>query len=168
MERWKLVALALAGVLTMAMIGGRQQADEYSKAYGFKVEISGLEPMVVRAVEGIAVRVEVEELAVPGEPIVRKLPGRVKYDNITLKRGVVSESPFFDWLDDVRLGRGAPARRDVTITLLDRQGSDVRTIHYEECFLSGYELAPFDTAGAGEGLEEQATFSCDLIETGRG
>jgi phage tail-like protein len=168
MGRWKLFALALAGVLTMAMIGGSNRADEVSKAYGFRVEISGLEPMAVRAVDGIALNLKVEELEVPGETIVRKLPGRLKYDNITLKRGLVSESPFFEWLDDVRLGRGAPARRDISITILDRQGSDVRTLDYQQCFLSGYELAPLDTPGAGEGLEERVTFSCDLIETGRG
>jgi phage tail-like protein len=168
MDRWKIVALSLAALFATAMIGGQKHAsDQVSKAYGFRVEISGLAPMPVRVVEGIALNVAVVEVEAPGEAIVRKIPGRLKWENITLKRGVVADSPFFRWLQSAAQGDDSELFKDVSITLLDRAGNDLHTVEYVECFLSGYELVPFSTPGAGEGLEEAVTFSCDRVDTGR-
>ena len=54
----------------------------------------------------------------------RKLPGRVAYPNVTLKRGVAGGLELYRWWDAVR--DGAPERRDVTITLLDEQRQPVQ------------------------------------------
>jgi phage tail-like protein len=47
----------------------------------------------------------------------RKLPGLVKYANVTLRRGFSGRTDLFEWWKSVRDGQ--VARRDVTITLLD-------------------------------------------------
>ena len=49
-----------------------------------------------------------------------KMPGIPKYNNITLKRGVVSgDNGFFDWLNSTSLNK--VERRDLTITLLNEE-----------------------------------------------
>ena len=49
----------------------------------------------------------------------RKLPGRVSYPNVVLKRGLAGGLELFAWWKSVR--DGSPDRRNVTITLLDEQ-----------------------------------------------
>lgn len=54
----------------------------------------------------------------------RKLPGRVTYANVTLKRGLAGRLELFDWWKSVRDGQ--IARRNVAITLLDEQRQPVQ------------------------------------------
>jgi phage tail-like protein len=49
---------------------------------------------------------------------VRKIPGRVSYSNITLKRGVIGALDLYQWIDQVRNG-DANAYRTVIITLMN-------------------------------------------------
>ncbi len=51
---------------------------------------------------------------------VRKLTGLAKHTNVTLKRGITTDTELFDWMRKVR--DGFIDRRDVIITLLDGQG----------------------------------------------
>ena len=50
----------------------------------------------------------------------RKLPGRIKYANVMLKRGITGRLELFEWWKSVRDG---VQRRNVTIMLLDEQRS---------------------------------------------
>lgn len=54
----------------------------------------------------------------------RKLPGRVRYPNVVLKRGIAGRTDLFDWWKSVR--DGAVQRRTVTITLLDEAHGPVQ------------------------------------------
>jgi phage tail-like protein len=46
-----------------------------------------------------------------------KLPGRARYDNAILRRGIIGSLNLYNWINQVRNG-DANARRTVTITLL--------------------------------------------------
>lgn len=61
---------------------------------------------------------------------VRKVPGLYKVSDITLKRGLMKASDFWEWINQVRT-QGGEARRTVTITLLDESRNPVQkwTIH---------------------------------------
>ena len=48
---------------------------------------------------------------------VRKLPGLARYDNVTLRRGLIGSLNLYTWINQVRNG-DANARRTVTIALL--------------------------------------------------
>ncbi|HUP32194.1 MAG TPA: phage tail protein, partial [Gaiellaceae bacterium] len=54
----------------------------------------------------------------------RKLPGLAKYGNVALKRGITGRTELFDWWKSVR--DGSPARRNVSITLLDEARNPVQ------------------------------------------
>jgi phage tail-like protein len=82
----------------------------------FQVEVPGMSIGRFRECSGIEVEVEVKEYQEGGSnDYVHKLPTRVKYPNIVLKRGVTHEEALAKWFFD---SRNAPQRRDVTITLL--------------------------------------------------
>jgi phage tail-like protein len=47
----------------------------------------------------------------------RKLPGRARYDNVILRRGIIGSLNLYEWINQVRNG-DANAARNVTIALL--------------------------------------------------
>ena len=55
----------------------------------------------------------------------RKLPGRVSYGDVVLRRGLAGGTDLFDWWRAVRDGQ--PDRRDVSIVLLDVARNQVAT-----------------------------------------
>jgi phage tail-like protein len=82
----------------------------------FKVELPGMSIGRFSECTGISVEVETKEYAEGGSnDFVHKLPTRVKYPNIVLKRGVTHEEALLKWFLD---SRSAPQRRDMTISLL--------------------------------------------------
>lgn len=56
----------------------------------------------------------------------QKMPGQLQYNNITLKRGIVSnDNEFFEWLNTVQLNK--IERRDLRISLLNEEHEPVVT-----------------------------------------
>jgi phage tail-like protein len=54
---------------------------------------------------------------------VRKVPGLHKAADVTLKRGIMGVTNFYEWINTVR--RDPTFRRNVSITLHDEQGNPV-------------------------------------------
>ena len=51
-----------------------------------------------------------------------KVPGSVKYGNVTMKRGVLSRgNQFWDWFNEIKMN--TIKRRPITISLLDESGA---------------------------------------------
>jgi phage tail-like protein len=74
---------------------------------------------------GISVEVETKEYMEGGSnDFVHKLPTRVKYPNVVLKRGVTHEEALLKWFFESRY---TPVRREMTITLHGPGGKDVRS-----------------------------------------
>jgi phage tail-like protein len=54
---------------------------------------------------------------------VRKIPGLHKVSDVTLKRGIMGVTNFYEWINTTR--RDPTFRRNVSITLNDEQGNPV-------------------------------------------
>ena len=52
-------------------------------------------------------------------------------------------------------GKDSDCYKDVSVTLLDREGNDVYTINFLECFLTSYSLCPLN--GEEDDVEAQET-----------
>jgi len=98
--------------------------DDPYLAMNFLVAISGVsdEPGTVRAgfaeVSGLGVEIEPVEYRNGNEELtVRKIPGLVKYTNITLKRGIIGGQALWEWIQSAIDGK--VVRADVSITLLN-------------------------------------------------
>lgn len=55
----------------------------------------------------------------------RKIPGRMKWNDITLKRGMTDSLDMWEWRKMVEDGKVEDARRDGSIVMYDGQGSEI-------------------------------------------
>jgi phage tail-like protein len=99
----------------MAETGSRD--DPYA-AFNFLVEIDGVTVAGFSECSGLSSETDPIEYRNGSEDItVRKLPGLVKYSNITLKRGFTQSKELWQWRKQVLDGK--TQRRSGTVTLLD-------------------------------------------------
>lgn len=75
----------------------------------------------------------------------RKLPGRVDYPNVVLKRGLAGGMEIFDWWKSVR--DGSPDRRNVAITLLDEQRTPVQRWRLRNAWPAKLDFSPLNALG---------------------
>lgn len=86
-------------------------------------------------VSGLGMTVEVIEYREGASPeyTPTKMPGRITYDDIVLKRGVfASDNEFFQWIHTVALN--AVERRDVTVSLLNENHEPVMVWKVKNAF----------------------------------
>jgi phage tail-like protein len=69
-----------------------------------------------------------------GQEVVLKLPGRLKWDNITLKRGITSNMDIWDWRKQVEDGGVTGARRDGSIVMYDQELKPVARWDFERAW----------------------------------
>ena len=111
-------------------ISGRDDAltEDPLLGFNFKLEISGSLAGFFTECSGVGSENEVVEhkvVDVNGHEVVRKIPGRLKWQDISLKRGMTSDMQIWEWRDLVVKGEVSEARKNVTITMLDRTYQDV-------------------------------------------
>ena len=101
--------------------------------FHFKVEVLGLAPVAddLRFVEvgGLALEVATEELAEGGENrFVQRYPGRTKYGDLVLKRGLLRSSEVWNWarraIEDLDV-----EPHDVDVKLLNEKHEPLMTWH---------------------------------------
>lgn len=106
-----------------------------SEQYTIKVVIEGVEVGPVVAISGLESEIEVVEYKHGDDNATlrdRKRPGRVKYANITLKRGLVSDPSFHEWYQKVL--QGVTERKSGSIIYLDREGNEVLRYNFFEAW----------------------------------
>lgn len=77
---------------------------------------------------GLGYSVEVIEHKTMGEnnaEIVRKVPGRLKWEDITIKSAITTDMAMAGWMKKVTDGDVAGARRDGTIVAFNQSGEEV-------------------------------------------
>ena len=101
--------------------------------FHFKVEVLGLTPVAddLRFVEvgGLALEVATEEVPEGGENrFAQRYPGRAKYGDLVLKRGLLKTSEVWNWarqcIEDLDV-----QPRDVNVTLLNPDHEPLMTWH---------------------------------------
>ena len=91
--------------------------------FRFRLEIDGLDAGSFSEVSGFDASIDVVEYRAGDDPAITptKLPGLVKYGNITLKWGAAETIVLYDWLIDIT--EGTIEKKTVTLTALDEEGS---------------------------------------------
>lgn len=96
---------------------------------------------------------EVRDAADPGA--TRKVPGRMKFDPITLERGITHDTEFEQWANSVATG-AAPAnfRKDIAIDLFNEAGKKVLSYKVFRCWVSEFQALPdLDANGSAIAIE---------------
>jgi phage tail-like protein len=77
-----------------------------------------------------------------------QIPGKTRYDAITLEAGVTRDTAFEDWASKVNDFRGDAAmslatfRKDITIEVFNHQGQKVLAYNVFRCWVSEYQALP--------------------------
>lgn len=117
------------------------------KNYSFIVEIDGMAHAAFSEVSGLSAEAEVIEYREGSDKVTstRKLPGRIDYANVTLKRGLTTSRELFDWW--MTVVNGNVQRRNVSIVLLDDARMEVMRYHLEHAWPVKFESASLQAKG---------------------
>jgi phage tail-like protein len=94
----------------------------------FGVEFQGQVSGAFRECTGLGSENEVVEYKASGprgEFIVKKVPGRMKWNNITLKRGITDSMDMWQWRKLVEQGQIDDARKNGSIVMFNQRGDEV-------------------------------------------
>jgi phage tail-like protein len=127
-------------------------------AHYFQIKLGGAEAAgFFKEIDGIGSENEVITHTTTdqqGKSMVQKYPGQLKWNNITLKRGVDSNNALWQWRQQVINGQISDARKDGTIEVLDWTGSPVVTYQFVRAWPCRYS-APGLSAGGNEVMVEE-------------
>jgi phage tail-like protein len=127
-----------------------QRFDPY-KNFKFRVKWDGRYVAGISKVSGLKRTTEVVEHREGGDPSTsRKSPGRVKFEPITLERGVTHDQDFEQWANKVwNFGSGLGAevslksfRKDLIVELYNEAGQLVIAYKVFRAWVSEYQALP--------------------------
>ncbi len=91
----------------------------------FGVEIGAIVMAEFTEVSGLEVQLEILEYQEGGNNLfTHKLPGRVKFPNVTLKSGVTATNELWEWFEKGTYGK--IERKNMSIILYDQTNAEVR------------------------------------------
>jgi phage tail-like protein len=101
--------------------------------FHFAIDLQGVIDGFFTECSGLGSEQEVIEHKVvkDGIEIVMKIPGRLKWENITLKRGITSDMDIWDWRKKVEDGDIDGARRNGSVVMFDQKGKEVARWDFE-------------------------------------
>ena len=94
----------------------------------FGVEFQGQVVGAFRECTGMGSENEVVEYKASGpkgEYVMKKVPGRLKWNNITLKRGITDAMDMWKWRKLVEQGKINEARKNGSIVMFNQEGQEV-------------------------------------------
>ncbi len=118
----------------------------------FGVEFQGQVVGAFRECTGLGSENEVVEYKASGqkgEYVIKKVPGRLKWNNITLKRGITDAMDMWQWRKLVEQGKISDARKNGTITMYNQQGNAIAKWNFTNAWPSKLS-GPSANAGNNE------------------
>jgi phage tail-like protein len=118
--------------------------------FAFVLEIDGVELASFRKVSGVEAEtetIEYKEATKDGKMIIRKVPGAMKWSDITLERRVDSSTALWDWRKQVEEGDVDSARRNGSIVIKDSQQNEVGRWDFDQGWPSKWTGAELDAGG---------------------
>lgn len=101
------------------------------------MEISGVDAGRFQAVSGLGDEIEVIEFQDGDDLVLRKRPGRVRFDDVTLKKGYIVTNDLRRWWQAA--SKGQFERRSISIILCDAAG--ISTAAGRDAGAPGYSTA---------------------------
>ena len=127
-------------------------------SFNFMVEISGVITGYFQEASGLGSESEVIEHKIIAkgakESIVRKVPGRLKWGDIVLKRGITASMDFYDWRKQVEEGKVEGARKDGSVVMYDQAHAEVARWNFSKGWPSKIAGPSVKADGNDIGVEE--------------
>ena len=139
-------------------------SDNYEKqgVFGatFLVEVDGVEIGRFMEVSGLEVEIGVESIEEGGQNgFSHKLPGRMSWPNLTLKRGITQNDSLLKWLNkssgDGFAGAGNKlSRTSAAVTLISASGKRLRAWNFDGAFPVKWKGPSFAASSSEMAVEE--------------
>ena len=129
----------------------------------FALELDGLEVERFTGCSGLAIEFEVVEekhVDLTGTPRIHKRPGRVKYGDIVLKRGLSASTVLTDWSQTVV--NGAVERKNGSIVIYNSADAEVDRWNFENGWPSKWSASDL-SADSDDVMIEEVTLSHDYL-----
>jgi phage tail-like protein len=139
-------------------------------SYNFFLEIQGETYAQFKEVSGVGITIGVIEHRANtalAKPVVQKFPGAVKYEDIHLSRGKVSDPAFWKWIKQIQDGQFDSAKRDGSIILYDFPHAELTRFHFFGAWPYKVEIGKLQ-AGADSVLIESMILAVERVEVGGG
>ena len=122
----------------------------------FRVEISGITTASFSEILGLDLSIDIVDYRTGAalQSTAERLPGLVRYENITLKRGMTQNTDLWNWVKNIL--NGVSDKRSMAIVLQDAQRNDVVTwnvVNSWPCRWSGPVLKAGSSEIAFESVE---------------
>jgi len=107
--------------------------------FHYAIEVQGVVTGYFTECSGIGSEHEVIEHKIvdeKGRELVQKIPGRLKWQDITLKRGITDNMDIWDWRDEIVQGKVDDARRNGSVVMFDQSLSEVARWNFENAWPS--------------------------------
>jgi len=125
--------------------------DPY-RNFNFVVEIDGIAAAGFSEVSMPAASADVIEYREGGNPsVVRKLPGRIHFGNLMLRRGITASDELYNWWKTVLDGQ--TIRRNMAVILMDEARNPVKRWVFREAWPARYQPSGLDARGREVALE---------------
>jgi phage tail-like protein len=122
------------------------------RSFRFKVEIDGITRAGFREASGLDSAQDPVEYREGTDPITsRKLPGLMKFSNITLKWGVTDDAQLWDWRKTVMDGK--TQRKNGSIVILAEDGTEKTRWNFEQGWPSKWTGPSFNATGNEVAIE---------------
>ena len=129
----------------------------------FALELEGIEMARFTGCTGLAINTEVveyQDTLANGNPVIRKRPGRTKYEDIVLKRGLSPSKTLTDWHQKVI--DGAVERANGSIVIYDTADNEVDRWNFERGWPSKWSASDL-SADADDVMIEELTISHEFL-----
>ena len=135
-------------------------------AYNFQVEVDGVTIAQFKEASGLSTEIKViehEEVMPGGKPVVKKIPGPMKWGDITLKRGKTEDSGWWEWINAVHNGNISDARRNGSIVIYDYALGEKARYNFINAWPSKVNVSGLK-AGGSEVIVEEVTLVHEGLE----
>jgi phage tail-like protein len=134
-------------------------------SYHFHVEIDGITQAQFRECGGLGSESQVVEYkeAAKGVTVIRKQPGAIKWQDITLKRGVTDIMELWNWRKQVEQGKVDESRKNGSIVLYNQANKEIARWNFKEGWPSKLS-GPTVKADANDVAIEELTITHEGLE----
>jgi phage tail-like protein len=107
--------------------------------FHYAIEVQGVVTGYFTECSGVGSEHEIIEHKIvdeKGRESIQKIPGRLKWQDITLKRGITDNMDIWDWRDQVVQGKVNDARRNGSVIMFNQGLEEVARWNFENAWPS--------------------------------
>lgn len=129
----------------------------------FKIEIEGVTQGAFAACDGLEARVDVVDFSDGDNLTARKRPGRTRFANIVLRRGMVNNTELWNWFEAV--AEGQIQRKAGSVIVCGDDGNELFRYNFFEGWPCRWKSLELDADKPGT-LVEEIEIAVEKIERG--